>query len=159
MSRADSSKKSPMLRRSFATLAAVAAVGFSAPAAFAENTERLPEANGTYTSPDGDNITYSNTPGEAGKIRVCLSTPSNVTWWKSVEVYGNAGWPLGRVETQDDNHGANCTALATDQFDPNRSRVLLLKAKAFGVHTGIVSFLIEPETLDGRTLTFVWNRD
>jgi hypothetical protein len=135
----------------------LAVAAFTAPA-MAEGAQVMPPY-GEYKSPDGDTIDVAFPDGTPGMIRVCLTTDTGVTWWKSVEVFGNTGWPLGRVETQDNNHGPNCTEIATSQFEQNNSRVLLLKAKAFGAHTGIVSFVFRPVDYDGKSINFRWKKD
>jgi hypothetical protein len=138
--------------------ACLAATILAAPA-MAESSQVMPPY-GEYKSPDGDilDVAFPAT-GRPGMIRVCLTTVGKVTWWKSAEVFGNTGWPLGRVETQDGNHGPNCTEIATSQFDPNNTRILLLKAKGLGAHTGIVSFVFRPADYDGKSINFKWKKD
>ncbi|MBI1211226.1 MAG: hypothetical protein GC190_07175 [Alphaproteobacteria bacterium] len=148
---------SNMFRLTIAS-ACLAVAALTAPSATAEQRQIMPE-NGTYNSPDGDSIDVVVRHGRRDSIRVCLAVAGNITWWKSVEIYGNTGWPLGRIETQDNNRGPNCTDLATAQFDPNNSRILLLKAKGFGAHTGIVSFVFRPSDYDGRSINLMWNKD
>lgn len=135
-------------------LALATAFLVASPAAFAKD---LPENQNNYKSVDNDTIDFATTAGDAGKIRVCLT--SDLTWWKGVKVFGLPGGELGLVETQDRSKGPNCATFDDGEFAPNYTKIELLKAKAFGVHTGIETLNFDPRKYSGKTISVRWKTD
>lgn len=109
----------------------------------------------------------------ADEVRVVLSTPAAITWWKGVEIVrevtepGPFGTKLSDRErfevltgayTQAEYHGPSaCDTLKID-FPPAHNMYLQFrKAGAYGVHTTVCRIPLYLE--GGHTLTLNWQRD
>ncbi len=94
--------------------------------------------------------------GGGSHVELVLESAPDVTWWKALEVSSHTGVLLGRAETVDADHGPNAKAIGAS--DLPAARLILAKAKIFGVHTG----MYELRNLDahaGQRLHFIWQRD
>jgi hypothetical protein len=110
--------------------------------------------------PDGDKVYFYASPGQEGAITIALRSGAGVTWWKGVKVFGSdTGDAIGLVETQDQSHGPNVVSVNMDAFTPGEARLEFWKAKAFGVHTDVMHYFLQPEEYVGQTLNFSWMTD
>ncbi len=94
--------------------------------------------------------------GGGPQVELELETSPSVTWWKALEVRSVSDELLARVEMQDSDHGPRSVTL--DGALLRGARLVLAKAKIFGIHTG----MYELRDLDahlGQRLHFLWQRD
>lgn len=130
----------------------------------AVETNALPQKTGGFTLPGDNDSIYLNVSvmdeNNKGKIKFCLSSSQNVTWWKGLKVFGNKSWSAAALlVTQDDDHGEACRTVSTASLGQNLSRLEFWKAKAFGVHTHMASYTFYPSDLNGKDVHFTWQTD
>lgn len=114
----------------------------------------------TRVLPDGDRIhvTYENLPPDTlgGEIRLILGP--DVSWWKQVDLYRYDGsyHLVARVEASDDhaNHDASFT-----NGNLENGRVVLWKAKEFGLKKPKYMLSNVAERMNGKRTTFTWLDD
>src|SRR5207247_422543 len=92
----------------------------------------------------------------SSNVEIQLESDTSVTWWKAIEVYASNNTLLGRAETHDNDHGPHTFSLAAN--DLVGARLILAKAKTFGVHTGMYR-LEDLSSFQGRSFQFLWQRD
>jgi hypothetical protein len=95
-----------------------------------------------------------------GEIRIVLESAPRVTWWKGAEVSHAFIGIVGSTFTQDWNHGPNSTVIRVDayRYNPSLLAIKLLKAKMFGIHTGMYC-IFNLSAKRGKTLHFYWSWD
>jgi hypothetical protein len=106
-----------------------------------------------------DTISVTRSLGaDPNAVEFVIETAPNITWWKGLElrVPFGSGELLDVRETQDNNHGPHAFARPADELVG--SRLVLSKAKLFGVHTGMYE-LYNLSAQRGRRLHFLWQRD
>jgi hypothetical protein len=104
-------------------------------------------------------FSYSNY-GTVGPntVRLVLGANSNITWWKGLEaIRPDGGVYPQSLQTYESNRGYY--SMDIDVSDrPNQWALKFLKAKMFGIHTGM--YCIESlAAWRGRTLYFTWTYD
>jgi hypothetical protein len=117
------------------------------------------------TEPE-DIIEYTEFAGHPGIIEIRFSVADNISWWKGLEVKaqspaGNeSGEVIGVLETHDRNREPPALIFDTMRRNMSQHTIFLLKAKMFGVHTGMY-WINSPtlETKTGRVLKFRWVAD
>jgi hypothetical protein len=104
---------------------------------------------------DGDQIVMEDAGGSADHVTMTLITPSNVTWWKDIEIYDATNALRAAAWTKDGQHQASLSipnSLADDCV------LVFKKAKLFGMHEA--AYLIrDVASKAGHTLTFTWRKD
>jgi hypothetical protein len=106
--------------------------------------------------PDGDVIQLEETDlGDPNVIEFELHQPWN-TWWKGLQVYIGDSL-VQETYVQDSRRDSETLHFEVDQL-AGAGRVKLLKAKIFGVHTGIYD-VYELEEKAGRRLALYWYDD
>lgn len=91
-----------------------------------------------------------------GTLDIVLDSDPAVTWWKGIELHDAADRVIHQIETQDSNDGPHTMTATAAEL--RGARLLIMKAKLFGVHTG----MYELHNLDsqiGRKLHFSWLND
>lgn len=94
--------------------------------------------------------------GSADDVEFVLETDSGVTWWKALEIWSSTGQKTHHVDTENAQHGPLSFSVPAD--DLTGSRLVLAKAKIFGIHTGMYE-LLNLSSFRGRSLQFLWQRD
>jgi hypothetical protein len=94
--------------------------------------------------------------GGGPQVEFQLETAPSVTWWKALEVRSASDQLLARVEMQDNDHGPR--SVAVDGTLLRGARLVLAKAKLFGIHTGMYE-LRDLDTHLSQRLHFIWQRD
>ncbi len=100
--------------------------------------------------------TYGTVPSNT--VRLVLGSNSNITWWKGLEAIRPDGsvYPVS-LQTYENNHGYYSMDVNVSDR-PNLWALKFLKAKLFGIHTGM--YCIENlYAWRGRTLYFTWTYD
>jgi hypothetical protein len=104
-----------------------------------------------------DTVSLEITPAADPTLtEFALETDAAVTWWKALELHGPNDGIIRQVETQDANHGPN--TIAASATDLRGARLVLAKAKIFGIHAGMYELRDLDEQL-GNRLGFIWQRD
>jgi len=144
------------LRRALvsAVVAALAVIGAASPAQAATNI-----AWGSFPQVSAeDRISVTTTPNvvSSSKIRVCLETAANVTWWKAIRFRGWNDQVLSERFTQDADHGPNCM---TGNI-PDIKQLELWKAKFLGHPTHMYTLTANRLWKKDRALVlFSWVQD
>lgn len=117
---------------------------------------------------DGDQIRIVDEPGfDPNQIEFILTVADSINWWKGLNFVFGDGKLYGSVGIQDHQYNGidrqsttNPIQVPADETLLRGARLELLKAKTFGVHTGMY-YLTESDLLAkrGRRITFVWERD
>jgi hypothetical protein len=105
---------------------------------------------------DNDQIVRSISPTTAGYVQFRLHAEPNLRWWKEIKVFNSAGQAVGQDYTQDDKKDTVTLTFRTQ--DLNGASLVLSKAKAFGVHTGVYE-VHNLQSLDGTVSVLDWQRD
>lgn len=111
-----------------------------------------------------DTIDYGETYGRdsrTNQIRIELSSAPHVTWWKSIEVLDAENNVMDSVSTEGRSLGPTVMIIPVrgrGGRNPSTLKLKFLKAKAFGVHTGMYT-LCNLSGQVGKTLYFRWSRD
>ena len=104
-----------------------------------------------------DTVSLAISPGsDPSGVELVLESDPSVTWWKAIELHAPDDRIIRQVETQDANHGPN-TVIAS-AADLRGARLVLAKAKVFGIHTGMYE-LRDLDRQAGNRLDFLWQRD
>jgi endoglycosylceramidase len=116
---------------------------------------------GKFHSADGDDLTWNMVDSEDSP-GFELQTIDNITWWKALYVYTDAGDLLCSLSTQDGNHGPVGCKLADEHKHDFLFgyRIELWKAKIFGKHEHvdtIESKMFGP--LLKKQVKFTWTND
>jgi hypothetical protein len=111
----------------------------------------------TDNASDGDVIRLRESDDQPSNRLVIVLT-SEVKWWKGIEVYDQNGNLLGAVYTSGKATGPITTSISLDGVDLSQSNITWLKAKLFGVHTGMY-IINNIESKRGKTLNFTWHKD
>ncbi len=128
--------------------------------AYGVETLPLPEEGTFYIPIDSDGINLEIVHGTPGKIDFCLSTASQITWWKGVKIFGDSSWTeKALLWTQDGVHGPVCKQISVNELQESSSRIELWKAKAFGVHTDMVHYTFSPNKYNGKRIMLEWLYD
>lgn len=119
----------------------------------------------SYSSTVSDYLLVSNTEDAIfyserndmpyNQIRIVLQTSREVTWWKGVEALYPYTGIVASTSTQDWNHGPNSTVITLNNYTPSLMSIKLLKAKLFGIHTGMYC-IDNLSRKRGKTLYFNW---
>ncbi len=114
--------------------------------------------------PDGDRIEMALSSPSYGpddprrfSVRVRLELGAGINWWKQVELTDFDYNRMAHVEAHDGDRSAECVAQIWPPANGAR-RLLLAKAKMFGVHTGVYE-LTDLAFLKGKALTLRWVED
>lgn len=119
--------------------------------------QALAEAKTIKTDDSADEIELSIEKGEPDKVTFCLKTVASITWWKGIHIFApNNKDVIGLLATSDQDHGPSCRSIETAELG---TRLEFLKAKAFGVHTGVGNYSYSPKVHAGNKLTFTWRID
>jgi hypothetical protein len=104
---------------------------------------------------DGDRIVLTTTQTNGPFVTIKLTTPSNVTWWKDIEVQDWTGTVRASAWTSDSLHSGSL-AVPNDQLAG--LSLHFMKAKFLGVHTDVYEI---PNMIgtDGYELAFDWQAD
>ncbi len=103
-----------------------------------------------------DSVSLETSPGTANMVTFVLEKASSITWWKAIEVYSSSGRLCGRAELQDDDNGPTEFSIRTT--DLVNAKLILAKAKAFGIHTPM--YELQGLTAHaGQRMRFIWLRD
>lgn len=103
-----------------------------------------------------DTVTLDITPGTADRVTFVLEKVSSITWWKAIELYSSSGRLLCRAELQDGDNGPTEFCIRTT--DLANAKLILAKAKAFGIHTPM--YELQGLTAHaGQRMRFIWLRD
>lgn len=106
-----------------------------------------------------DTIFYSESNNlPSNQVRVVLESSGRVSWWKGLELSYPGRGIVATASTQDWNHGPNATTIFLDSMDPALLSIKLLKAKIFGIHTGMYC-IDNLSSKRGKTLYFYWAWD
>merc|ERR1712094_109310 len=116
---------------------------------------------GKFQSADNDLLTWSMADSEDSPGFELL-TAGNITWWKALYVYTDAGDLVCSLQTQDGNHGPEGCKLADERKHDFLFgyRIELWKAKFLGAHEKvdtIESKMFGP--LLNKRLQFTWIDD
>ena len=167
-------------RRLLVGLLATTALGATAPSALAATNVTLQSFPAVSTE-DRITATYMNYAVPPSQIQVCLETGTAITWRKGIEWdarqrqttwYGATEFPFVRVASVflEGQNLRNCmtqplsSAFNTSydtMYDSRRNgRIILGKAKAFGMHTQMYVLNFDRSTaVGGRSYTFRWTED
>jgi hypothetical protein len=95
--------------------------------------------------------------GTPGQLNISLSTVSTVTWWKSVKLVDRTtNRIVHEAQLQDANHGP--TPFTVNDTEAATSKLVIAKAKIFGVHTDMYEIYEVGEKM-GRNITLTWLTD
>jgi hypothetical protein len=112
-------------------------------------------------APSGeDEIFLDEEPGlvDSGFVEIGLGTEAAITWWKGLQAWTAEGNDIGMVAMQDANHGPTFLRIPTALLPG--ARLQLMKAKVFGVHTGMYELQLgDIASHDATRFTFTWMRD
>lgn len=147
----------PSLYIGFPTAAPVFHDAFHRPQARPCGMSRiLTLANFPGVSREDDITVVQGAASNPAAIEFTLASAPAVTSWKGLRLVSPDGSAVQQVETSDSNHGP--TALVT--LPANQAgtvRLRLLKAKLFGIHTGMYELALTGEV--GKRLDLEWTRD
>jgi hypothetical protein len=111
---------------------------------------------------DNDNVALINNEpiGDPNMTEVVLELAPHKTWWKGIQVQDGTGAYVDEIGVQDNNKVASLTVASQILVDPG-GYLLFMKAKAFGVHTGMYRLNCGGlgEQLRGRRAHFYWYAD
>lgn len=93
---------------------------------------------------------------DGSSVQFVLESAPVVTWWKALELHAPDDHIIRSVETQDANHGPQSMSASATEL--RGARLVLAKAKIFGIHTGMYE-LRNLDTELGNNLHFVWETD
>jgi hypothetical protein len=106
---------------------------------------------------DFDRFTVRERAGTPGHLEVSLAKDARVTWWKAVKVLERG---TGRIVTEQtlegSDNGPRSLSIAEPEMD--RVKLVLAKAKIFGIHTDLYEIYELREKL-GRRVELVWLTD
>lgn len=103
-----------------------------------------------------DTVSLEITPDTADRVTFVLEKVSSITWWKAIELYSSSGRLLSRAELQDGDNGPTEFCIRTTDLD--NAKLVLAKAKAFGIHTPM--YELQGLTAHaGDRMRFIWLRD
>ena len=105
------------------------------------------------TLADGDYISlrYEIPPTDLFPGLADISSYSQVTWYKEIKTFDPKKNATHWVSTQDKNHGP-----ISMRIDTTKTRwIVLTKAKAFGVHTGVYE-ITDIGALSGKKVRIEW---
>jgi hypothetical protein len=107
------------------------------------------------TLDDGDQIVLTTTQTNSAYLTITLTTPSNITWWKDIEVQDWSGAVRAAAWTADSLHTGS---LAIPNSELTGLSLHFKKAKFLGVHTEVYEV---PNLIgtDGYDLRFNWKKD
>jgi hypothetical protein len=108
----------------------------------------------TYQA-NGDYLQYYLSPNpNPNEVKVIMTTSSNITWWKGIELDSISSQKvLATNYTQDNRHVASISTNSTDRWQC----VELSKAKLFGVHTPMYDLNLLD--LQGKIVHIDWLKD
>jgi len=117
---------------------------------------------GTGVFDDGNGrITYKvENLGDSGKVRFVLQTANSITWWKSLDLFANAGTNpvhVNRIETKDSVHSTEVDYLAG--YMPDSYTLELWKAGVFNIGIKVRTLELSKSDTLGKKITFRWERD
>lgn len=93
---------------------------------------------------------------DPNSIEFTLKLGGGVNWWKGLEIT-NGKNRKGLIEASGSNGQAGPLRLSMDEITTG-GKLILLKAKAFGVHTGMYE-LAYLEQKAGKRVNFLWVSD
>lgn len=110
---------------------------------------------------DNDNIAVQDlTPiDNPDEIEIVLELAPHKTWWKGVQLQDDNGGFITEIGVQDRNKVASVRIRADQLLDPG-GYLVFMKAKLFGVHTGMYRLGTGGlEQLRGKRVHFFWYAD
>ena len=121
---------------------------------------------------DGDHIAIEledipPTPGGDKFIEIRLALAPDVSWWKMLQVFevgrdaeGNMTEHFhSQAELQDDNKGPAVAfqyKLPAGASLPEAFELKFWKAKFLGIHTDMEHWILNPASVLGKRVTFIW---
>ncbi len=113
----------------------------------------------TFKVDDNDGIIVRQVPIGPDSVEFALEVAPTITWWKGLKIYDRQGEMISLLATQDDDKGPKASGpMTSDRFGP-RIEIEFLKAKAFGVHTGVGRVPLQLSDVLGFRTTFYWESD
>lgn len=113
----------------------------------------------TFKVDGNDGIIVRQVPIGPNSVEFVLEVAPTITWWKGLKIYDRQGDMISLLATQDDDKGPKASGpLDLDRFGP-RIEIEFLKAKAFGVHTGVGRVSYPLSDVRGFRTTFYWESD
>jgi hypothetical protein len=111
---------------------------------------------------DNDSIVLINNEpiDDSSMTEIVLELAPHKTWWKGIQIQDPGGAYVDEIGVQDDNKVASVRVPSQILVDPG-GYLLFMKAKMFGVHTGMYRLNCGglAEQLRGRRATFYWYAD
>jgi hypothetical protein len=107
--------------------------------------------------PDHDIITLQTTSAPSGFVQVQLKSAPQTTWRKELKIYGSSGNVVSQDFTQDNKHQTVTFSISED--DCAGDRLILAKAKAFGIVRNMYQVSNNLCGQLGHKLTFTWVDD
>jgi len=104
---------------------------------------------------DAIQASLANDPSLVNQVKIRLTTPSNITWWKGIKIFAN-GTLKKEIWNQDATSDQSYTM---DVNFSDKYELEFMKAKAFGAHTAIKKHSFDLVEFQGKTLTFHWSKD
>jgi hypothetical protein len=132
-----------------------------APPAGIEVTAQVPPplAGSTFKVDGNDGIIVRQVPIGPNSVEFALEVAPTITWWKGLKIYDRQDDMISLLATQDDDKGPKASGpLPLDHFGPH-IEIEFLKAKGFGVHTGVGRVPFALSDLRGFRTTFYWESD
>jgi hypothetical protein len=111
---------------------------------------------------DNDNIALINNDplDDPNATEIVLELAPHKTWWKGIQIQDGSGAYVDEIGVQDNNKIASVRVSSQILVDPG-GYLLFLKAKAFGIHTGMYRLNCGglADQLRGRRAQFYWYAD
>lgn len=111
---------------------------------------------------DGDNVALiGNDPiDDPAMTEIVLELAPHKTWWKGIQVQDGGGALVTEIGVQDDDKARSVRVPSQVLVDPG-GYLVFMKAKAFGVHTGMYRLNCGglADELRGRRAHFYWYAD
>jgi Uncharacterized protein potentially involved in peptidoglycan biosynthesis len=109
--------------------------------------------------PDNDRISASFSGHDPnGPILLTLNAGAGITWWKAVTLWSASQGDIPPEAWIQDRVTSNMIAIAPSAVEPGDRYLLLKKAKAFNIHTGMY-WLGPAHRMLGNDVTLTWLQD